>query len=97
MAMSGQMIAQDMQAVQRDSSKQSANGTPWRLNWSLDMTSIFSGHAETHNVQPLQRSRSNSGLPLDTEMLLYHDMRSGYHFQHFMATQKENHKEDGIG
>jgi hypothetical protein len=88
MAISGQMIAQDMQAVQRDSSKQSANGTPCRLNLSLDITSIFSGHAEMHSVQPLQRSRSNSGLPLDTEMLLYHDMRSGYHVQRFMATAK---------
>lgn len=74
MAISGQMIAQDKHAVQRASSKQSAKGTPWRLNSSLDITSIFSGHAETHSVQPLQRSRSNSGLPLDTEMLLYREI-----------------------
>jgi hypothetical protein len=75
-AESGQIIAQDMHAVQRSSSKQSANGTPWRLNWSRDMASIFSGHAPTQSVQPLHRSRSISGRPLDTEILLYHDMRS---------------------
>jgi hypothetical protein len=76
-AISGQMIAQDMHAVQRSSSKQSANGTPCRLNWSRDMASIFSGHAPMQSVQPLHRSRSISGRPLDTEILLYHDdMRS---------------------
>jgi hypothetical protein len=56
-----------MHAVQRLSSKHSAKGTPWRLNWSRDMAIIFSGHALTHNVHPLHLSRSNSGRPLDTE------------------------------
>jgi hypothetical protein len=77
-AISGQMMAQDMQAVHRSSSKQTANGTPRRLNWSRDMESIFSGHALMQSVHPLHRSRSISGRPLDTEILLYHDdMRSG--------------------
>jgi len=85
MAMSGQMMAQDRQAVHLDSSKHSANGTPCRLKLSRDMARIFSGHAPTQSVQPLQRSRSNSGRPLDTEILLYHDESSEYHFPQFMA------------
>jgi hypothetical protein len=76
MAMSGQIIAQDMHAVHRASSKHCAKGRPWRLNWSLDMDSIFSGHTPTQSVHPLHLSRSNSGRPLDTEMLLYHDILS---------------------
>jgi hypothetical protein len=76
-AVSGHMIAQDMHAVQRASSKQRAKGTPWLLNSSRDMERIFSGQAPMQSVQPLQRSRSNSGLPLDTELLLYHDVASG--------------------
>jgi hypothetical protein len=76
MAMSGQMMAQDRHAVQRDSSKQVAYGSPCLLKESRDMVRIFSGQAPMHSVQPLHRSRSNSGLPLDTEVLLYHDVRS---------------------
>ncbi len=43
MAMSGQMIAQDRHAVHRSSSKHTANGTPWRLNWSRDMAQDLLG------------------------------------------------------
>jgi hypothetical protein len=73
MAISGQMMAQDRHAVHLDSSKHSGYGTPWRLKLSRDMASIFSGHDPMQSVQPLHRSRSISGRPLDTEILLYHD------------------------
>jgi len=84
-AMSGQTMAQDMHAVHRGSSKHSAYGTPWRLKLSRDMPRIFSGHAPTHSVQPLHRSRSISGRPLDTEILLYHDEDPEYHVHQFVA------------
>jgi hypothetical protein len=85
MAVSGHMMAQDMHAVHLDSSKHPAYGTPWRLKLSRDIESIFSGQAPMQSVQPLHRSRLISGLPLDTEMLLYHDRNPEYHFPHFVA------------
>jgi len=73
-AESGQMIAQDMQAVHRGSSKHTENGSPCLLNSSFDIARIFSGQAPTQSVQPLHRSRSISGRPLDTGILLNHDV-----------------------
>ena len=60
--MSGQMMAQERHAVHRPGSKHSAKGKPCRLKLS-DIRRILSGHAETHNWQPLHFSVSNSGLP----------------------------------
>jgi 5-methyltetrahydrofolate--homocysteine methyltransferase len=88
MAESGQMMAQDMHAVHRDSSKHTEKGSPCRLNSSFDIEMIFSGQAFTQRVQPLHRSRSISGRPLDTGILLNHDDISDYHVRHFLATRE---------
>jgi hypothetical protein len=86
-AESGQMMAQDMHAVHRDSSKQMANGTPCLLNSVFDMEMIFSGHAPTQRVQPLHLSRLISGRPLDTGILLNQNDVPDYHVRRFLATE----------
>jgi hypothetical protein len=73
-AVSGQMIAQDMHAVQRSGSKHVAKGSPCLLNCSRDRARIFSGHALTQRAHPLHFSLSISGCPLDTDGLLPHDI-----------------------
>jgi 5-methyltetrahydrofolate--homocysteine methyltransferase len=86
MAVSGQMIAQDMQAVHRSGSKQTEKGSPWRLNVSRESFSILSGHAPTHRAHPLHFSVSISGCPLDMGQPLSHDIPRAYHFPHRAAT-----------
>jgi hypothetical protein len=87
-AESGQMMAQDMHAVHRGSSKQTAKGTPCRLNSLFDMEMIFSGQAPTQRVQPLHLSRFISGRPLDTGILLNQNDISDYHVRRFLATER---------